>query len=98
MSLLQDEAGLIALLLGAVLLGIVVIVAASVLRGRQAMPPAHRVDARLDAPLNARRVDPMLDAPGIVAHVAATAPTDAHMSLGVIVEAVRRRLRRLVGL
>ena len=77
MSWLQDEAGLIALLLGAVLLGIGVIVVASVLHSRT------------------RRVDPMSEAPGIISHVAATAPTDAHMTLGVVVEAVRRLLRRL---
>jgi hypothetical protein len=84
MSLLQDDAGLIALLLGAVLLGIGVIVAASVLRSRQETTPLRGADAR--------RV------PGIVSHVAATAPTDAHMTLGVVVEAVRRRLRRLARL
>ena len=89
MSLLQDEAGLIALLLGAVLLGIGVIVAASLLHGRR---------ETLLRGADARRVDPTSDTPGIVSHVATTAPTDAHMTLGVIVEALRRRLRRLAGL
>jgi hypothetical protein len=76
MSLLQDEAGLIALLLGAVLLGIGVIVVAGVLHSRTG------------------RIDPMSEARGIVSQVAATAPTDAHMALGVVVEALRRLLRR----
>jgi hypothetical protein len=90
MSLLQDEAGLIALLLGAVLMGIAVIVAASLLHSRQEPTPSRGGDVR--------QVDPVSDAPDIVSHVAATAPTDAHMSLGVVVEALRRRLRRLARL
>jgi hypothetical protein len=89
MSLLQDEAGLIALLVGAVLMGIAVIVAASLLHSRQ-----EPTSSRGDGP----QVDPVSDGPGIVSRVAATAPTDAHMSLGVVVEALRRRLRRLAGL
>jgi hypothetical protein len=90
MSLLQDEAGLIALLLGAVLMGIAVIVVASLLHSRQEPTPSRRGAGP--------QADPVSDAPGIVSHVAATAPTDAHMNLGVIVEALRRRLRRLAGL
>ena len=90
MSLLQHEAGLIALLLGAVLMGLAVIVSASLLHSRKEPTPS-RGGAGPQA-------DPVSDAPGIVSHVAATAPTDAHMNLGVIVEALRRRLRRLAGL
>ena len=78
MSLLENEAGLIALLLGAVLLGVVVVVAASLSRPHD--PPApHGPEAR-----------------SIVAQVAATAPTDAHMTLGVVAKALRRLLRRRV--
>jgi len=41
MSLLQDEAGLIALLLGAVLMGIAVIIAASLSHSRQEPTPSR---------------------------------------------------------
>ena len=83
MSLLQSEAGLIALLLGAVVLGIVVIVAASLAR-----QPHDALQAERRRKTPPRRSDDE----NIVSQVAARAPTDAHMFLGVLGKALRRLL------
>jgi hypothetical protein len=110
MSLLQDQAGLILLLCSAVLFGVVALGAASLARARRSrFTPrtnghglvaglADTPPARLSRDAHAAWQGRRSRAAEIVSRAAATAPTDAHMSLRVGFDALRSLLRRLFRL
>ena len=105
--LLLDEPGLVLLLCSAVLFGVITLGAASL--ARHATPPSVPRTGRTDGhglvaglsdrlPARSARAGEAQGYQSIVSRTAATAPTDAHMSLRAGFEALRLLLRRLLRL